>query len=685
MDGKTFYNGKVTTRYIPFMLKGGKGDYFCEDGEIETCSGFIPLTEKENLLFGDDIYNDENSENDDPNKGDENNESYDNGIKDKIDIRLPPVPEVRFNLLRSVLPTWNVHPDMLPSRIMEAGEKTSSGWGEKALEALSEFEVIARKENLMVYPFFIICAWRLIGGKHIMPTLPMLMIPNSEVPLIGGSLNYDLEEMEMRLTATVCKIQWCSAIPESIREFSDEITHLDIMVSKPLDIYDRRLNPYSVKRGSSTNFTLSQDPYTGRLEEKRITDEVFPQSWRPRSQNDYSILSSLLKLDTFYTISEIPISEITQSDGFRDLDFNRGSLQDIYALEGYTPDYIHHKGVKAEYGTRISGRDTIWNLSLIKPDYAPIEKFSPYFGEETIKPRWVFYPDTDTDYYYLKSESIANSKIFRLPLRRHPSLNGAYWWGGLSDQLKELPIVAEEPKNEKVKEYPARIWRSSKENPLLYPDRLMMQLDVKKLIALCRAFRSSGLVATTVPTAYAFTTEGVFLLKETDDGIFKDAGLLTTHVLKDPSNLFIKGRGIEFITDRGLKIGIEGTSVKVISAVEDIDSSSAGNSRSGSAERILLYGNDEEGELMTRPLKLGDPEGFKRIGRIKVRGRLDLSKLNIEILGSRNLCDWFSLATTRGSIAALSSGTLVRFLKIKVKATLEKEEYIEGLAVEIIK
>ncbi len=52
---------------------------------------------------------------------------------------MPGAPPVEFALKKSVLGGWHIHPDMLPSQIVEQGEPTGDGWGMKAAQLLDDF------------------------------------------------------------------------------------------------------------------------------------------------------------------------------------------------------------------------------------------------------------------------------------------------------------------------------------------------------------------------------------------------------------------------------------------------------------------------------------------------------------------------------------------------------------------
>lgn len=299
-------------------------------------------------------------------------------------------------------------------------------------------------------------------------------------------------------------------------------------------------------------------------------------------------------------------------------------------------------------------------------------------------PRWLFYPDPDAVGMTLAT----TGGTYSVRLHPHPVLHGACWWCGAyaNNSFDEMGVTAsgtsllpDAPQSETRDSYdlPRAVWRAAKGNSLFFPDSLLMRLDVERVVGVCRAFRSSGLVATTSPTAYAFTSEGVFLLKEMDDGTLRDAGLICSHVLANPASVNIDGRAVTFLTTCGLTIEIEGTAVKDIST---------GDSKKNKADtsQVIIRATDgvATGSFTTRPLKLGDPETLKRVGAVSLRGNFDPESAVIELHASGDLRHWRLIARSARVIHGLWAPSS-RFLKVRATLGLNPGDTVEAIILTI--
>lgn len=228
-------------------------------------------------------------------------------------------------------------------------------------------------------------------------------------------------------------------------------------------------------------------------------------------------------------------------------------------------------------------------------------------------PRWVFFPDPDAR----KLTVATPSGSWSVDLRRHPLLHGSYFYGGLGEEISAgfhvggsiLPESAPASCIRESYELPSGVWRSETGNRHLFPQRLLARLEIGKAIALCRAFRASGLVATTAPTLYLFTDEGVFLLKEMADGSLRDAGLIGVYVLRDQDSFRVGGGSVEFVDESGSHLKIEGTKIKPLAPI------STSSSSTETGKIVIRAENPEEDVVLsTRALKLGSASEKKSVG-----------------------------------------------------------------------
>lgn len=646
----------MKTISIPFRASSFRSDYACLDGEVATTENLQMI----NPLEGSSVIH----------PGDSSIIPPDGSSTQPFKLKLPPAPEVEFALKRSVLQGWHIHPATFPSQIVEKGEASESGWGKKAMQLLSRFEKDMEKQNLFFEPFLVLSALRMKDGSRVMPSPPVLMIPNSGAPIVSGTDNFAVETMKMDIVAAVCDLQWRVRVTEELKNRED-VSGIDILVSETVPLYSGKGDALGQHREECGNFTHSIGS-DGVSEERRVSSERIVQSWQPEVSSEAEIMKSILDTVDFYLISEISLDRLKSMEEFEDVDYNCGGLSMMTAYDPYRPDFMHLSQVTAAGSSMISGRMTLWNLTMVSPLPFSLCQTAPYSSVENYNPRWVFHPDPGAKTY----RYAVDGEVRELPLRRHPRFYGSYYWSGMDGDVSAATVDAETPSaKSRTVNIPGGVWRSIKENESLFPDSLIMKLDVGRVIAICRAFRASGLVATTSPTVYAFTTEGVFLLKEMDDGTFRDAGLICRHVLRDAGSYIVKGRSVVFATVDGEVMEIDGTTVRSVTG-----SGATGNSVD--KEGIALYpvDTDKRCHMITRPLKLGDAEKLKRVEAVRIRGDFDPGKCKVSLHGSFDLRNWTMIASKRGGGISGLLAPLCRFYRVEVDADLSQGESIQGVS-----
>ncbi|MDE5975745.1 MAG: hypothetical protein K2G69_04275, partial [Muribaculaceae bacterium] len=520
---------------------------------------------------------------------------------------------------------------------------------------------------LFVQPFLVIASYRLHDGSHILPSPPVLMIPNSGPFMleIGDEDSYG--NTRMNVAAAVCRLQWRMSIPPDFENPGGRISHLDILISDPLPLHNPDAQPEDFRNIVPDIFTHSQRP-DGLAGEHRVTTSLFKVAKGYKPIPTAGFASALLGTTEFHCISEIPVDELAATDDFKDVDMNTGSLALIGSQPAYQPDYAHLSEIKSAGKAVFSGRTTLFDITITPPQPDALKYLSPYSNVAGYIPRFLFHPDPERRYFPLALEG----KGMALPLLRHPNLHGSYRLLPLTKAAGTTGSVPLSPTDTAAQRYPAMIWRSATDNHLLFPDSLKFNLSVGRVIAICRAFRSSGLVATTSPTAYLFTTEGIYLLKESDDGSLKDAGLISRHILRDAADVIPEETGISFTDIAGRQMRIEGT--KVISRAASYSSQSI----------LTLVSNGDEAEIRTRALKFGDGERRKQLLSISFRGCLNTSSTVITLQGSDDLIHWRDISLRRGhSISGLWCATFT-FFRLLLKGEFTPGESISAIAATII-
>lgn len=668
------------SKVISFRSKSSAGEYSCTNGEIDSVANarlrVISST-------GDSTDPDATGGNGSA------EESFERiiattEVTDKLNtLSEELLPIVEFSLTPGVVAGWHNHPDNYPSMTVSAPKtQDAEGWATRAAYLLEKFEKEATRQHLFIEPLLALCALRLNDGRHILPSSPVLLLPNTSAPTVEGPDNFTLDSMTMTIPVKAsrlrCRISVAGSFSDWTRRIAQigqtsgtgQITGISIFISSPIPLYHHDEELLPVHRGST-----GQSNSAG-----------FPQSWVPSSLTDSEFTSRLLTTTTFRLVSEISLDSLTTSPhdednaiettGFFDVEFNTPEFtadfkgnEKVQGISAYIPDFLQHHAVSAMTGCKISGRTTLCDLTftlaappplaamiqceegvalssgaltLLSADTADegtgvtsvvmgseiefhkscgVLHSSRYSSNEPMVrltesgfPKWLFIPEPDARQLTL----MTSEAIYIVPLKRHPVLNGAYYWCGstgykdlistgvrkLAGTTGQLTVLGESVRRDSYRLANA-VWRSEKDCELLFPDRLLLLPDVGRVIALCRAFRASGLVATTSPTAYLFTTYGIYLLKEMDNGELRDAGLIANYILASVESLKVLGKSIEFTTLSGERMAISGTTLKSVSSESSKGNASIITSNSSSMLVVIEQDDVQQPvEIVTRALKL---------------------------------------------------------------------------------
>lgn len=642
LPGKSFF---MTQKFlnIPFRSKSSCSDFSCKDGEIESFSGVTLSCASGSSVSPDDPF------------------MKDPGYLPEFSAELPPPPQIQYTLIRSTLPGWHIISDSYPSKTVTNSSPSLKSWGEKAREVLNEFMEDSEITGRFVKPFLALAAWRLNDGSTVAPSVPVLLIPNSEPPLVAApSAVADTEEMDIRVVAAVCKLCYRIKLPESLREFASKISSLDLFVSHPLKLYDPTKNFTAYSRITSSCFCHSLDQLTGEATERIVSQETFPLAWKPSGQGE-----EITSLEKFFLISSIPFHKLKEDDDFLETDFNTGSGH-IFGNDSFTPSYCQ-KALKSAGGAYpFKGRVLLWSPRMEYPKFAGLRECVPYTTTD-LNPRWIFNSDPDAEEYQFDSITGIRKK---LALKRHPSLSGSYYFSGFHSAAEAEETDARAA-GSVVRNRPGFLWLSEKTDPPLFKDSMLHDAECGRIIAVCRAFRSSALAATVYPTIYIFSETGVYLYKQDKTGLFTDAGLIASYILKDAESLKILPRGIRFLTADGETVTIEGSTVRSVSS----------GALTAAGKEVILTGNNEKAFITTRPVKADGGGEFKFFFKAFLRGNFDPVKIKMAVFGSRDMNHWHEISRRRnGSVATWLSGCH-RFIRFEIEAELTESESLHGLTI----
>jgi hypothetical protein len=102
---------------------------------------------------------------------------------------------------------------------------------------------------------------------------------------------------------------------------------------------------------------------------------------------------------------------------------------------------------------------------------------------------------------------------------------------------------------------------------------------------------------------------------------------------------------------------------------------------------LLDYSNptikDVKATLVTRPIKFDTPNKLKTIRTIVQRGMIERKDVKFILYGSRDLVNWYALASTTTSFLKGISGTPYKYFRLAIMADLKDGKSIYGATLDV--
>lgn len=272
---------------IPFYTVSADSDFCCRDGEVE---GFY--TNSSNVA-----------------------EDLSGDLK-----RL--TPKVDFALVRTTLAGWHIHPDVYPSRQMVATNPSTEYWTGVLPQLLNVFQAEAAVQNLFVAPFYAMAVWKTVKNTYIAASEPVMLIPNSEIPTVTTDSALSERELDLKLAAAVCSLRIRFHLNEALRDFTDRIVSLEILVTHPTPNYSSFISYVPMKRVTTHSFSRCLDTETGEIADRRICTETLQFAWKAgntTSTGIWNVGAAGYENKKFYPLLSIPLSEVDRLEDYTDI------------------------------------------------------------------------------------------------------------------------------------------------------------------------------------------------------------------------------------------------------------------------------------------------------------------------------------------------------------------------------
>ena len=302
-------NGKFFD--IPFRTLTAQSDFTCPDGEVATATNVSGLSSS----------------------GENIDSSSFTDLKDYP--AFPPSPEVNFALVRSVLPGWHLLPDLYPTKTVVTERPGLESWTAVASSLFSRFKTEAWNNDLFVMPFYAAAVWKTYDGAYLSPSNPVLMIPNSDVPLIATDGDTADTELDMKVVGALCNLHFKVKTSEALRDWKERIESLTILRSEPLQRYDSVSSFLPIRRATVDSYCESMDPATGVVAKRTICTQTLPLAWRA---NRYGKLGAddgeEYEGKTFYPFASVKFGNVDLAGDWINLSAGSGLVRMAGNAEG---------------------------------------------------------------------------------------------------------------------------------------------------------------------------------------------------------------------------------------------------------------------------------------------------------------------------------------------------------------
>ncbi len=180
-------------------------------------------------------------------------------------------------------------------------------------------------------------------------------------------------------------------------------------------------------------------------------------------------------------------------------------------------------------------------------------------------PRYIFHPD---NLAYKMEISTADGKFYSLPLKQHPFLNGAFWFGGLGEKPNN---IFNDKDNTTVTSVPVpnKVYISEINQPFVFPASNIVSIGVGHIYMLSSAAKALSQGQFGQFPLYAFTDQGIWALEVSSKGIISARQPITRDVVLTDDNGRVNSitqidSAVLFATSRGIML-ISGSQTQCIS------------------------------------------------------------------------------------------------------------------------
>ena len=437
--------------------------------------------------------------------------------------------------------------------------------------------------------------------------------------LHGNDTAVAINQATLRLCGMFHQLDYAVIGQGSINElknWNDIIKSVDIFVSAPIYTYDQNgectkflytdySDCFAICKNIGQKASTSKFPI--RYQKSKFSElyaltfeptELTHPTWRlmlPQREGD-AIKGDITDNHLFYLLKSINVTDLKTSRTIIPVD--KEYLQSLVTREVMTDDYDSHDTLIPKYSYNYNSRFNISNLQkqlfagfntaatfpftdgnvhdysdeeptymdtkvsvgvyyFIKQDGREIVVKSGYgsFGLDTPY-LWLFYPNTNAYKAVLEIVNYTSSYFYEVPLEPHPTLNGAFYFGGWDGLNVETNKIANSPtiSSDRSIDVPNKIYTSEVNNPFYFPVLGINTIGTGTILGICSAAKALSQGQFGQFPLYAFSTDGVWALEVSSTGTYSAKQPITRDVCINPDNITQIDSAVLFATDRGIML-----------------------------------------------------------------------------------------------------------------------------------
>lgn len=437
--------------------------------------------------------------------------------------------------------------------------------------------------------------------------------------LHGNDTSTAINQATLRLCGMFHQLDYAVIGQGSINElknWNDIIKSVDVFVSAPIYTYNQAgectkflFTDYSDCYAVCKNISqaASQSVYPLRYQKSRFAElyamtfdptNFTAPSWRlmlPQRDGD-AIKGDITDNALFYFLKSINVTDLKTTRTIIPVD--KEYLQSLVTREVMTDDYDSHDTLIPKYSYNYNSRFNIANLrKMLFDGFASsclfqftdgnVHKYSDlddptymdrkvsvavyYFIKQDGKDivvhgdadmfgldtpfLWLFYPNANA-YKAVLAISDYSTYYYEAKLEPHPTLNGAFYFGGWDGLNVEANKIANSPtiSSDRSIDVPNKIYISEVNNPFYFPVLGINTIGTGTIIGICSAAKALSQGQFGQFPLYAFSTDGVWALEVSSTGTYSAKQPITRDVCINPDSITQIDSAVLFATDRGIML-----------------------------------------------------------------------------------------------------------------------------------